>query len=104
MHCHECAVRLRPAGPPASAIRERFNRIFPGSKVDLLAPLCEAVAAQKHGAMLVITPSAAVKAGRLATQSRVIEPFSLTEELIPSPPRLTERFSSTSTAPAMPSA
>jgi hypothetical protein len=41
-----------------------------------------AVATQQHGAMLVITASAADEAVRLDKQATVVEPFTLTPDLI----------------------
>jgi hypothetical protein len=83
MHCREGRPQLRPPGPPAAPIAETLQRIFKDAQIDRLVPLAETVAAQKHGAMLVITPSAATEADRLANQATVVEPFPLTPELIP---------------------
>lgn len=83
MHCREGRPQLVPPGPPAASIAEILHRIFKDARIDHLVVLAETVAAQQHGAMLVITPSAAKEAGRLAKQATVVEPFPLTPELIP---------------------
>jgi hypothetical protein len=59
-----------------------LERVFPGRDVNHLVTLADAVIAQPHGAMLVVTPSAAGEAVRLAKQATVVEPFALTPELI----------------------
>jgi hypothetical protein len=83
MHCREGKPQLCAPGPRPAAIREALTRIFKDDRIDHLAILAETVATQKHGAMLVITPSAAEEANRLAKQGTVIEPVPLTPELIP---------------------
>jgi len=82
MHCRDGKPQLRPPGPAPEPIREALERVFPGKKIDRLVELCMSVAGQPHGAMLVVTPSAADEAVRLAKQATVIEPFALTPELI----------------------
>lgn len=82
MHCRDGNPRLRPPSPTPEPIREALERVFQGKKVDHLVELGMSVATQPHGAMLVVTPSAADEAVRLAKQATVIEPFALTPELI----------------------
>ena len=82
MHCREGRPQLRSPGPPAAPVRETLERVFPGQKIDQIVLLAEAVIAQRHGAMLVVTPSAPGEAARLAKQATVVEPFALTPELI----------------------
>jgi hypothetical protein len=82
MHCRE--------GRPSSSRRPRplcpFVRHWNGSsqvrRRNTSPPLADAIIALPHGAMLVVTPSAAQKAVRLAKQATVIEPIPLTRELI----------------------
>ncbi len=83
MHCREGKPHLRPPGPSAAPIREALQRVFKGVEVERLVGLAETVAEQEHGAMLVITPSAATEATRLANQATVLEPTPLTPELVP---------------------
>jgi hypothetical protein len=82
MHCREGRPLIRPPGPPAAPVRETLERIFPGREIDHLVTLADAIIAQPHGAMLVITPSASEEAMRLAKQATAVEPFELTSELI----------------------
>jgi hypothetical protein len=82
MHCREGSPQLRPPGPSPEPIREALQRVFPGKTIDHLVGLAMAVATQQHGAMLVVTPSAAEEAVRLAKQATVVEPFALTPDVI----------------------
>jgi hypothetical protein len=82
MHCREGRPQLRPPGPPAAPVRETLERVFPNRKIEHLVALAFAVIAQPHGAMLVVTPSAADEADRLAKQATAVEPFTLTPDLI----------------------
>jgi hypothetical protein len=83
MHCREGHPQLRPPGPTPEPIRKTLQRVFQGKEVDHLVELGMSVASQPHGAMLVITPSAASEADRLSKQATVVEPFPLTTKLIP---------------------
>jgi hypothetical protein len=82
MHCREGSPQLRPPGPSPEPIREALQRVFHGKNVDHLVELGMSVAKQQHGAMLVVTPSAAGEAVRLAKQATLVEPFTLTPGLI----------------------
>jgi hypothetical protein len=82
MHCRDGNPQLKPPSPSPEPIREALQRVFQGKNVDHLVELGMAVARQSHGAMLVVTPSAAEEAVRLKKQATVIEPFPLTLELI----------------------
>jgi hypothetical protein len=82
MHCRDGSPQLQPPGPACEPIREALQRVFPGKKVEHLVELGMSIAGQPHGAMLVVTPSAADEAVRLAKQATVIEPIALTPELI----------------------
>ena len=83
MYCREGKPHLRQPSPASAPIRETIGRVFAGSSIDRLVKLAETIAVQSHGAMLVITPSAADEAVRLAKQATVIEMFALTEDMIP---------------------
>ena len=82
MHCREGRPQLQAPALAAAPVRETLERVFAGKNVDQLVALANAVIAQRHGAMLVITPSAAGEAERLAKQATVVEPFDLIPDLI----------------------
>ncbi|MDB5308804.1 MAG: hypothetical protein JWO38_3006 [Gemmataceae bacterium] len=70
--------------------RERFvhdlPRVFPGigtEKLDRLTALASCVADQKHGCMLVISGNAAAEAERLNNQGTKVEPFLLSDDVVP---------------------
>jgi DisA bacterial checkpoint controller nucleotide-binding len=82
MYCREGNPQLRPSGPSVEPIRQVMRRVFPAGNIDKLVGVAMSVAGQPHGAMLVITPSAASEAVRLAKQAIIVEPFALTPNLI----------------------
>ncbi len=75
-----------PARPfDAAKLRTDLTRVFAGlppSDGDRLVALVEAAVTEKHGTMLVVIEDAAQEAQRLASQATVIEPCSVTPELI----------------------
>lgn len=83
MYCREGTPRLAPPAPPLASIRETLERVFKGAELDRVVSLAEAIARQNHGTMLVITTLAATESQRLIKQATAIEPFPLTNELIP---------------------
>lgn len=83
MYCCEGTAELRRPCPTTAPIRETLERVFVGRQINHLVKLAETIAAQWHGAMLVITASASEEAVRLAKQATVVEPFPLMEDLIP---------------------
>ena len=83
MYCREGTPRLAPPAPPLGSIRETLERVFKGAELDRVVSLAEAVARQNHGTMLVISSSAVTESQRLIKQATAIEPFPLTNELIP---------------------
>lgn len=79
----------RPHLPKPQLARERFEsivqRLFPGvQRIDLdnLWNLVGAAVEQRHGTMLVISDSAESEAERLASQSTLISPLTLTPEIM----------------------
>ncbi len=64
--------------------RKKVAEVFDASalNLDLLWQLFCDVQLQKHGTMLVITPSAATEADRLKSQSTIIKPVSLDTQLL----------------------
>ncbi len=79
----------RPQLPKPRLGRERFEslvqRLFPGvERIDLdnLWKLVSAATEQRHGTMLVISDSAKSEAERLAGQSTLITPLTLTPEIM----------------------
>ncbi|MEI7836277.1 MAG: DNA integrity scanning protein DisA nucleotide-binding domain protein [Planctomycetota bacterium] len=79
----------RPQLPKPRLARERFEsvvqRLFPGvGRIDLdnLWNLVGAAVEQKHGTMLVISDSAQSEAERLASQSTLVSPMTLTPEIM----------------------
>jgi hypothetical protein len=78
MHVRFGVPMLRPEGFPEAIFRRDLPRIFhdiAGDRVENLCQVARAVAEQEHGAMLVISSSAAEEAARLANQCTRIRPF-----------------------------
>lgn len=82
MYCRDGQPRVGPPRPSVAPVRDTLERIFPSRQIDHLVDLAGAVIAQPHGAMLVVALSAAEEAKRLSKQATVVEPFTLTPELI----------------------
>lgn len=64
---------------------DNFSRLFPGSSVDArerMWMLFSEAIRQKHGCMIVVAADAKAEAHRLAQQGTVIEPVTMTSELL----------------------
>jgi hypothetical protein len=79
-----------PALPAPSFPEDKFKdharrviKDLPQDRIGSLNALAQTVAAQTHGAMLVISSEAAQEAARLGNQCTQVEPFALTHEMIP---------------------
>jgi hypothetical protein len=69
----------------ASRLRRDLRRIFPylaDAQSNLLVELVGEAAKEKHGTMLVISEEAVAEADRLANQATLVEPCTLTPELL----------------------
>jgi len=78
MHVRFGVPMLRPTEFPEATFRRDLPRVFQdmtGDRVKNLCQVAKAVAEQKHGAMLVISSSAAEDASRLANQCTRMRPF-----------------------------
>jgi hypothetical protein len=77
--------QARVAGFPSGLFMRDLPRIFKGittEQSERLCTLARALAAQSHGAMLVVSSDAAGEAARLANQATCLRPVPLTEALI----------------------
>jgi hypothetical protein len=86
MHVHYGQASVRAPGFPEAKFRADFPRVFPGARpqtVDRLSALARCAAEQEHGCMLVISGAAKEEAERLDAQCTRVEPFALTEALVP---------------------
>lgn len=93
LHGDRCLMHVRygqpgmfAAGFPEEQFRSNLRRVFTAlcpDRVDHLSALACSTAGQKHGSMLVISSEAADEAKRLDAQATRVEPFALTDALIP---------------------
>jgi hypothetical protein len=93
VHADQTLMHVRYGEPtirflvfPEDLFRRDAPRLFPGigtARTDNLCQLARAVAEQEHGAMLVISASAAAEAIRLANQCTRVRPLKLSPAMIP---------------------
>jgi hypothetical protein len=86
MHLRYGEPCLQLPGFPVALFRRDLPRIFVGitrAQVERLCALAELVAAQEHGAMLVVSAAGATEAARLSHQCTRVRPFELSAEVIP---------------------
>jgi hypothetical protein len=86
MHVRYGQATIRLPGFPEAKFRIDLPRVFPGigkEAIDRLCGLARSAAAQRHGCMLVISSAAQAEAERLDNQCTRVEPFILTDAVIP---------------------
>jgi DisA bacterial checkpoint controller nucleotide-binding len=86
MHVRYGEASISIPGFPEEKFRADLARVFRGiapASVNLLAALAKCAAGQEHGCMLVISSAAAQEAERLDNQCTRVEPFALTESVLP---------------------
>jgi hypothetical protein len=86
MHVRYGQARIRIPGFPEDKFRVDLLRVFPGileDAVERLSAIARSAAGQKHGCMLVISSAAKEEAERLSARCTRVEPFPLTESVIP---------------------
>jgi hypothetical protein len=86
MHVRYGVPSIRIQGFPEARFRRDLPRLFSeigAEAIDRLTVLANRAAEGNHGCMLVISENAATEAERLDSQCTRVEPFLMTEELIP---------------------